>query len=157
MLKLIKVLWPVSSVLGSVALLIVEMSFCLFALSIERCHLVEVRQGSCVRSEVISLGWLEIMSMGEGGHLTSSKVQNLLRESIPNSIWLLSVNESKHVILDNWALRLDSALSSGQISSNAVTKGEDVLILLVLQSVLVHIDHAGRVSDASIHQELVRL
>lgn len=108
-------------------------------------------------SIVISLSWLEIVSMGEGGHLTSSKVEDLLRESIPNSIWLLPVNEFKHVILDNWALRLDSGLSSGQVSSNAVTKGEDVLILLVLKSVLVDIDHAGGVSDASIDQPLVRL
>ena len=106
---------------------------------------------------MISLCWLEIVSMGESGHLASSKVKNLLRESIPNSIGLLSLNESKNIILDNWALRLDSSLSSGQVSSNAVTKGEDVLILLVLKSVLVDINHASIVGDPGIDQPLVRL
>jgi hypothetical protein len=59
-------------------------------------------------------------------------------------------------MLYNWLLSNCSALSSGGLSSNAISKSEDILISLVLECVWVHIDKASAISDSCINKLLLR-
>ena len=158
MLQLVVGDWPPAEwVSSSVVLLVVQIVFSIDKLLSVGDSLVERRHISVVGSPVVASGWLKVVEMGEGGALTGSQVEDLLGETIPDTIWLLVVDEPEDVVLDDWALRDDGRHSSGEVSGDAVTEGEDVLEPSVLEGVFVDINHASGVGDSSLNKPLVWL
>ena len=152
-LQLVVGLWEVL-VWGSVVLLVVEVGVALLVLGSGGVLGVQARQRTVVHGEVVGRGWLEVVQMGEAGRLEGSEVEDLLGESVVDTVWLLSVDPSEDVVLDDWGLLDDGAHGSGGLARDAVTEGEDVLEPLVLQSVSVDINQTSLVSDAGVLEPL---
>lgn len=60
---------------------------------------------------------------------------------------------SENVVLDHGILCNSCMVSSGMLSTNAVTESEDVLVLIVLQSILVHIDKSIGIAKARVSNQ----
>ena len=76
-----------------------------------------------------------------------SEKQWLENVSIIHTIAFLSLHEAEKVILDDWILG----------DGNSITESKDVVVLIVLKSVLIHIDTTVRISETSIRKEFVGL
>jgi hypothetical protein len=68
-----------------------------------------------------------------------AEIEGKERVSIIYAVQFLAIHELLNILLDNRSLVDSSCLSSGGIDTNAITKGEDVLITLVLKSIWVDI------------------
>ena len=54
---------------------------------------------------------------------------------------LSAIKECLQVVLHDWCLHMSSMLSTGSLTIDAISEGEDVVESLVLESVGTHIDH----------------
>jgi hypothetical protein len=101
---------------------------------------------------------LKVMQVLEVGSILVSEIEWHKRVTIVNCIALLAVQVLQNVVLNNWVLVDCCNVGSGKVfSSNAVSEGEDVLVLLVLKSVLVNINEALMVTKTRISDQLLGL
>lgn len=78
----------------------------------------------------------------EAGGMRVRKVEWHVCESIVDRIALFSLEELLQIVLHDWALSVGGMLGSCDLSLDAISKGENVLKSLVLESVWVHIDES---------------
>ena len=86
-----------------------------------------------------------------------SEKQWLENVSIIHTIAFLSLHEAEKVILDDWILGDGTSVGAGSFKTNSITESKDVVVLIVLKSVLIHIDTTVRISETSIRKEFVGL
>jgi len=102
---------------------------------------------------VVSVGFV-VVEVGERGGVGVAHEEWEVRVSIIDSIRILSVHESENVVFDDWALGHSGSARSSDVSSNSITKSEDVFESLVLEGIWVDIDQTIGVSDTTIDKVL---
>lgn len=98
--------------------------------------------------EVVPSSGLVVVRVREASRLGHGKVQREESVSIVNGVHLLAVQVFEYIVLDDRVLCLSSGVGSGQLTADAVAKGKNVFITLVLQSVFVDIYETVRISKA---------
>lgn len=88
--------------------------------------------------------------MREANHVRVRKEEGHVGVAIIDTVEGLTLHELSKVVLDDGALGHGGVLSTGGLAGDAVTEGEHVLELLVLESVGVHVDESSGVSEASL-------
>jgi hypothetical protein len=101
---------------------------------------IELAEDAVVRDPVVALARLPVVRVLERSHVRGADPHWHERIAVINSVDFLTVQVPENVVFDNWVLRHRRMVSSGVLSTDAVSKSEDVLILVVLKSVLVHIN-----------------
>ena len=102
---------------------------------------------------VVTVGFV-VVEMREWGGMGVAHEKWEVRVSIIDSIRILSVHESKNVVFDDWALGHGGSARSSDVSSNSITKSEDVFESLVLEGIWVDIDQTISVSDSTVDEVL---
>ena len=122
-----------------------------------RHHVVEVdvREDAVVRHRVVCWGRLVVVQVRESGAIRGTQVEGHVLVSIVNGVALLALEELEHVVLHDWVLSDGAGVGTGGGTRDAVTDGKDILVLVVLQSVAVNVNHALRVTDTRVEQEFV--
>jgi len=122
-------------------------------------HVVEVDVGedTVVGNGVVSRCGLVIVKMGETGGISESKIERHVLVSVVDGIGVLTLKVLEKVVLHDGVLADSTGVGTGGVAGDAITDGEDVLVLVVLESVLVDIDHTLRIANTGIEEELVLL
>ncbi len=122
-----------------------------------RHHVVEVQVGedTVVRHRVVRGGRLVVVQVRETGAVGSAQVERHVLVSVVDGVALLALEELEDVVLHDGVLLDSTGVGAGGLARDAVTDGEDILVLVVLESVAVNVDHTSGVADTRIEQELV--
>lgn len=99
----------------------------------------------------------KVIIVSERGGIGVTKEEGKEGVTIIDLVEFLSFHKLLQVVLDNGFLVEGSGLGSGGVDVNAITKGEDVVILVVLESVGVYAHHTVFVTETSINEFLLRL
>jgi hypothetical protein len=100
---------------------------------------------------------LVVVQVLEAGCVSVSEEEGHERVAVIDSVDLLTLEELENVVLYDGVLGSGSTLSTGGLETDGVSKGEDVVIGVVLKSVLVDIDQTFAVTETSILNPLVSL
>jgi hypothetical protein len=100
---------------------------------------VPSREDAVVRDSMIHRVRLVVVQVLEITGIRVAEIEGKERVSIIYAVQFLAIHELLNILLDNRSLVDSSCLGSGGIDTNAITKGEDVLITLVLKSIWVDI------------------
>ena len=79
--------------------------------------------------------------MLEAGHVIVRQIEWHVGISVVDSTKFTSFKVGLQVVLYNWGLNVSCVLSTSSLTIDAVTKGEDIVVDLVLECVWAHIDH----------------
>lgn len=116
-------------------------------------HAIEVLLGkdTVLRNPVVHSCWLVVVQMLEVRSVWVAKKEWHESISVVDSVNFLTLQEAKNVVLNDWVLCHGGWVSSGCIEANCITKSKDVVVGLVLQCVLVHINTTWLVSKTSVN------
>ena len=133
---------------GSLVLAVARVIFCLTLEVLVHASEVLLAEDAVVGHEVVPSSGLVVVRVREASRLGHGKVQREESVSIVNGVHLLTVQVFEHIVLDDRVLCLSSGVGPGQLTTDAVAKGKNVFITLVLQSVFVDIDETVGISKA---------
>lgn len=122
-------------------------------------HPVEVDSGedTVVGDHVVLGCGLKVVLVLEAGGVSVSEEERHESVTIIHTIDLVTLKVLEHVVLDDGVLGGSGTLGTGGLETNGITETEDVVVLLVLESVLVDIDEAFTVCKIGILNPLVGL
>lgn len=126
----------------AVCLLEARILLGLLHIALDRVVEVLLRELAVVGYPVVQWCWLEVPQVLEAAHVGMAEIEWHVGVAVVNSTQLLALQEGLHVVLHNWCLCVGSVLSPCDLAVNAVTKSEDIIVSLMLQSVWAHINHA---------------
>lgn len=120
-------------------------------------HPVEVDSGeyAVLWDHVILGGGFESVQVLEAGGVSLTKDVGHKGVAVVDAVDVVALEELKHIVLDNGVLCDSGAHSTGGLETDSVTKSEDVVEALMLESVLVDVDQSLAVSDTGILNPLV--
>lgn len=95
---------------------------------------------------MVSGGSLEVMQMGEGSAVRVTEVHGEVRVSVVDGVTVSTVEVFESVVLDDWGLGHGGGVSTGSVSTDAITESKDVLVVVVLHGVLVDINSTSGVT-----------
>ena len=101
---------------------------------------VSSAEDSIAWNHVVCLAWLVVVFVSEARGVSHSHHEWHVGVTIVDCVAFLAVEELEQVVLDDWVLVLSADIGSGGVSSDSVTEGKDVLVLLVLKGVFVDPD-----------------
>lgn len=133
---------------GSLVLAVARVIFCLTLEVLVHASEVLLAEDAVMGHEVVPSSGLVVVRVREASRLGHGKVQREESVSIVNGVHLLTVQVFEHIVLDDRVLCLSSGVGPGQLTTDAVAKGKNVFITLVLQSVFVDIDETVGISKA---------
>lgn len=133
---------------GSLVLAVARVIFCLTLEVLVHASEVLLAEDAVMGNEVVPSSGLVVVRVREASRLGHGKVQREESVSIVNGVHLLTVQVFEHIVLDDRVLCLSSGVGPGQLTTDAVAKGKNVFITLVLQSVFVDIDETVGISKA---------
>ena len=133
---------------GSLVLSVARVIFCLTLEVLVHASKVLLAEDAVMGHEVVPSSGLVVVRVREASRLGHGKVQREESVSIVNGVHLLTVQVFEHIVLDDRVLCLSSGVGPGQLTTDAVAKGKNVFITLVLQSVFVDIDETVGISKA---------
>lgn len=107
---------------------------------------VHAGENAVVRYHVVSGRRLEVMQVGEGSAVRVTEVHGEVRVSVVDGVTVSTVKVFESVMLDYWGLGHGSGISTGSVSTDAITKSKDVLVVVVLHCVLVDINSSSGVT-----------
>jgi hypothetical protein len=122
-------------------------------------HVAEVQFGEHteVGNGVVGGCGLEVVQMREAGAVAGAEVEGHVSVSVVDGVALLAFEVLQNIVLHNGVLSDGTGVGTGGLAGDAITDGEDVVVLVVLLSVAVHVNHAFNVANARIKEELVLL
>lgn len=97
-------------------------------------------------NHVVSRCGLEVVQVRESSALRVTEVHGHVGVSIVDGVAVSSLEVVQDVVLHNGGLSHSSSVGTGSLSSNAISEGEDVLVVLVLHSVFVDVNSTVRVT-----------
>lgn len=118
---------------------------------------VSLCKESVVRDSVVEGSGFEVVQVGEVGCLTVTEEERLVRVAIIHTVEVFTLEEADQVVLNNWVLSDGCVVGTGGFEADSVTEREDILELVVLESVLVHVHHAVLVTEAGLSDNGDRL
>jgi hypothetical protein len=118
---------------------------------------VPSREDAVVRDSMIHRVRLVVVQVLEITGIRVAEIEGKERVSIIYAVQFLAIHELLNILLDNRSLVDSSCLGSGGIDTNAITKGEDVLITLVLKSIWVDIYDTFLIGNTWGNKLLMRL
>ena len=133
---------------GSLVLAVARVIFCLTLEVLVHASEVLLAEDAVMGNEVVPSSGLVVVRVREASRLGHGKVQREESVSIVNGVHLLTVQVFEHIVLDDRVLCLSSGVGPGPLTTDAVAKGKNVFITLVLQSVFVDIDETVGISKA---------
>ena len=99
----------------------------------------------------------EVVQVREVGCLTVTEEERLVRVAVIHTVEFFALEEADQVVLNNWVLCDGCVVGTGGFEADSVTEREDILVLVVLESVLVHVHHAVFVTKARLSDNGDRL
>jgi hypothetical protein len=146
----------VVEVRGSVVLLTIRVSFGLLGRRTDLLSEVVLGENTVVGDHVVSRCGLEVVQVRESSAVRVTEVHGHVRVSIVDSIAVSSLEVVQDVVLHNGGLSHSGSVGTGSLSTDAISEGEDVLVVLVLESVFVDINTTVVVAHVrDVRKELV--
>ena len=106
---------------------------------------------------VVHSFWFVIVEMWESACTIDSIEEWHVGVSIVDGIAVLTMKELKNIVLYDWILGLSCIHRSGCINRSSISKSEHVFVLLVLESVFIHINESLWISKTGLHNEVMWL
>jgi hypothetical protein len=110
-----------------------------------------------VRDSVVEGSRFEVVQVREVGCLTVTEEERLVRVAVIHTVEFFALEETDQVVLNNWVLSDGCVVGTGGFEADSVTEREDILELVVLESVLVHVHQAFLVTKAGLSDNGDRL
>lgn len=114
-------------------------------------------EDSVVRGTVVHGVRLEVVEVREARGLRVTEPQGEVSVTVVDSVTVFALVELEQVVLNDGRLSHGCVLGTGRLSGNAVTKGKDVLVRVVLERVPVDVNAAIGGGQACINEPLVWL
>lgn len=95
---------------------------------------------------------LVVVEMGEAGGVAMSEPQRPPGVSVMDSVAVFASHEFQDVILNDRGLAHGCGLSAGSFTADAIAESENVLVLVMLESVSVDINSTVGVGETGIYE-----
>jgi len=95
---------------------------------------------------MVSRCGLEVVQVRESSAVRVTEVHGHVRESIVDGVAVSSTEVAQNVVFHNGRLSHSSSVGTGSLSTDAISEGEDVLVVLVLHGVFVNINTTVRIT-----------
>lgn len=103
-----------------------------------------------MRDSVVESSGFEVVQVGEVGCLAITEEERLVRVAVVHTVEVFTLQETDQVVLNNRVLSDSSVVGAGGFEADSVTEREDILELVVLESVFVDVHHAVLVTEAGL-------
>jgi hypothetical protein len=147
----------VVEVRGTMVLLTIGVSLSLFGRWSDLFSEIVFGENTVVGDHVVSRCGLKVVQVRESSAIRVTEVHGHVGVTIVDGVAIFSVEVVQDVVLHNGWLRHSSSVGTGSLSTDAISEGKDVLVVLVLHGVFVNINTTVRITKVrDVQKHLVR-